>query len=212
MLSVAWKIRRAVETLMALFLLGMVALTFADVIGRRLIGKPIYGANDITEHLMALVVFAGLPLVTAAGAHLTIDLLDRLVAKPWMAWWRILTSILVTLTLAVIAWLFLKHGLNASRSEVSQALRVPRAPLYFFMSLSCALSALAALAVAVSGPMVDPEDTHEEDAPLLPAPSPWLWPFCSRSCGSRSPFPSLRFRWRASALPSTGTSRSNFCR
>ncbi len=165
MLPLAWKIRRGVETVMALFLLAMVALTFADVIGRRLIGKPIYGANDITEHLMALVVFAGLPLVTAAGAHLTIDLLDKLVSQSWMAWWRGLVALLVTIVLAVIAWLFVKHGLNASRiSEVSQALRVPRAPLYFFMALSCALSALAALIVAVTRPMIDPEDTHEEEA------------------------------------------------
>jgi TRAP-type transport system small permease protein len=165
MLSVAWKIRRGVETVMALFLMAMVALTFADIIGRRLIGKPIYGSNDITEHLMALVVFAGLPLVTAAGAHLTIDILDNLVNKPWMAWWRLLTSILLAVVLAVVAWLFVKHGLNASRiSEVSQALRVPRAPLYFFMALSCALSALAALAIAATGTMTDPEDTHEEEA------------------------------------------------
>lgn len=165
MISVAWKVRRAVETVMALFLLAMVALTFADVIGRRLIGKPIYGSNDITEHLMALVVFSGLPLVTAAGAHLTIDLFDKFVSKSWMAWWRVLISVLVTVVLSVAAWLFVKHGLNASQiSEVSQALRVPRAPLYFFMALSCALSALAALAIAITGPMVDPEYNHEEEA------------------------------------------------
>lgn len=165
MLSLAWKIRRGVETVMALFLLAMVTLTFADVIGRRLFGTPIYGSNDITEHLMALVVFAGLPLVTAAGAHLTIDILDKLVSQPWMAWWRVLTSVLVTVVLVLISWLFIKHGLNASGiSEVSQALRVPRAPLYFFMALSCALSALAAVVIAATGPMVDPADTHEEDA------------------------------------------------
>lgn len=84
MLSLAWKTRRVVETVMAAFLLSMVALTFADVIGRRVIGQPIYGANDITEHLMALVVFSGLPLVTAAGAHLTIDLMDKVISKPSM--------------------------------------------------------------------------------------------------------------------------------
>lgn len=165
MLSIAWKIRRGGETVMALFLLAMVALTFADVVGRRLIGKPIYGSNDITEHLMALVVFTGLPLVTAAGAHLTIDLFDKLVNTPRMAWWRVLISVLVTTVLGVIAWLFVKHGLNATRiSEVSQALRVPRAPLYFVMALSCALSAMAAMAIAFTGPMVDPEDPHEEEA------------------------------------------------
>jgi TRAP-type C4-dicarboxylate transport system permease small subunit len=165
MLSLAWRIRRSVETAMAVFLLAMVALTFADVVGRRIFGKPIYGSNDITEHLMALVVFCGLPLVTAAGAHLTIDLFDRLVSKSWMAWWRVLSSALVVVVLGVVAWLFVKHGLNASRiSEVSQALRIPRGPLYIFMALSSGLSALAALAIAAFGPMVDPNDTHKEEA------------------------------------------------
>lgn len=165
MLAVAWRIRRLVETVIALLLLAMVALTFADVIGRRILGKPIYGSNDITEHLMALVVFAGLPLVTAAGAHLTIDLLDKLMAKPWMAWWRAVIATVLVATLAMMAWLFVRHGVNATQiSEVSQALRIPRGALYFFMALSCALSAMAALTIAVSGPMVDPKDAHKEDA------------------------------------------------
>ena len=163
--ALAWKIRRLVETVIALFLLAMVALTFADVIGRRVLGTPIYGSNDITEHLMALVVFSGLPLVTAAAAHLTIDLMDKLMSRPWMAWWRVLTSLLVVAVLALMAWLFVRHGLNAaSISEVSQALRIPRGVLYFFMAASCALSALAALAIAFYGPMVDPKDTHKEEA------------------------------------------------
>lgn len=165
MRSLAWKTRHGIETAMALFLLSMVALTFADVIGRRIFGAPIYGSNDITEHLMALVVFSGLPLVTAAGAHLTIDLFDKLVSSPRMGWWRVLVSGLVTLVLAMMAWLFVKHGFNASQiSEVSQALRVPRAPLYFFMAFSLGLSALAALIIALTGPMVDATDTHQEEA------------------------------------------------
>lgn len=144
---------------MALVLLGMVALTFADVIGRRLIGTPIYGSNDITEHLMALVVFAGLPLVTAAGAHLTIDMFDALINRPGMAWWRGFTAVLVAVVLALVSFLFLRHAMNAAAiSEVSQALRVPRAPLYAFMAFSAALSVLA------NGPMVDPADRHQEDA------------------------------------------------
>jgi TRAP-type C4-dicarboxylate transport system permease small subunit len=163
--ALAWRIRRAVETAMAILMLAMVALTFADVIGRRLFGAPVYGAHDLTEHLMALVVFTGLPLVTAAGAHLTIDLFDRLVGHRLMAWWRALTAILVVVVLALVALLFLRHGLNAARiAEVSQALRAPRAPLYVMMAASCALSALAALAVAFVGPMVDPADAHKEDA------------------------------------------------
>ena len=165
MLATAWKIRHGVETLMALFLISMVALTFFDVIGRRIVGVPIYGANDITEHLMALVVFSGLPLVTAAGAHLAIDIVDKFIMSPGMAWWRMLTSALVAVLFCLIAWLFVRQGLNAGQiSEVSQALRVPRAPLYFFMALSCLLSAAAAIVIEIAGPMVDPADAHKEEA------------------------------------------------
>jgi TRAP-type C4-dicarboxylate transport system permease small subunit len=165
MRKMAGKIRQGIETLMALFLISMVVLTFLDVIGRRLFGRPIYGSNDLTEHLMALVVFAGLPLVTLAGAHLTIDLFDKFLKSPSMAWWRALTSLLVTVVLFVIAWLFVKHAINASQiSEMSQALRIPRGPLYFFMATSCALSALAAIVIGLTGPMVGLIDHHEEDA------------------------------------------------
>ena len=164
MQAIAWKVRWVVESLMAFFLLSMVALTFFDVIGRRLFNKPIYGSNDITEHLMALVVFSGLPLVTLAGAHLTIDLFDKFLKSPAMAWWRALTTVLIAVIFATIAWLFVKHGINASKiSEMSQALRIPRGPLYFFMAVSCGLSAMAALAIGITGPMIDVNDTLEED-------------------------------------------------
>lgn len=165
MLAVAWKIRRYVETLIAIAMALMVGLTFLDVIGRRLVGRPIYGANDITEHLMALMVFAGLPLVTAAAAHLTVDLMDRVIMAPGMRWWRFLISMLVTLVLALLAWLFARQGLNSIQiSDVSQALRIPRAPVYFFMAFSAALSAAAAFATAFWGPMVDPDLTTGEEA------------------------------------------------
>ena len=163
MRALAGQIRRTVETVLALLLLAMVALTFADVVGRRIFGGPIYGANDITEHLMALVVFTGLPLVTAAGAHLTVDILDKVVSRPGMAWWRGGICVLISAVLGLTAWLFVRHGLNAMQiSEVSQALRVPRAPLYFFLAFSCALSAAAAIAAGLIGPIVPRDDNPEE--------------------------------------------------
>lgn len=129
--ALAWRIRRAVETAMAILLLAMGALTFADVIGRRLFAAPVYGAHDLTEHLMALVVFTGLPLVTAAGAHLTIDLFDRLVGHRRMAWRRLLSAMLVVAVLALVAFLFLRHGLNAGADLGGQpgAAGAPCAPL-----------------------------------------------------------------------------------
>ena len=165
MRHLANRLRQGFETLIAIVLFGMVALTFADVIGRRIIGRPIYGAHDMTEHLMALVVFAGLPLVTAACLHLTVDLFDRFLMTRRMRWWRVLIGLMVAAILALMAWLFFRQGLTAGQiSEVSQALRIPRGPIYFYISASCALSAIAAALTAFTGPMPT-DQTLSEDAP-----------------------------------------------
>jgi len=154
-----------VETVIVVLIGAMVALTFADVIGRRIFGAPIYGANDMTEHMMGLIVFAGLPVVTAAGAHLTVDLFGRFLDAPAMRWWRVLTGVGVAVILGLIAWLFFKQaGTAQSIREVSQALNVPRAPLYIYMGVSAALSGVAALITLVTGPLRTESAQHTEEA------------------------------------------------
>lgn len=156
MQDVMGKIRNGVESLIVFFVCAMVALTFLDVIGRRLFGRPIYGANDITEHLMGLMVFAGLPIITAAGAHLTVDILDRVLDRPEFRFWKSIIALVVAAVLGLVSWLFLEHGINAGKiSEVSQALRIPRQLIYFYMSASCALSAFMALIPVFSGSFRD---------------------------------------------------------
>jgi len=99
-----------VETMIFVIVLAMVLLTFSDVIGRRIFGAPIYGANDITEHLMGLMVFAGLPIVTAVGAHLSVDLLGKVLDHPALRIWGIVTGLAVAVILGLIAWLFFQHA------------------------------------------------------------------------------------------------------
>jgi TRAP-type C4-dicarboxylate transport system permease small subunit len=71
---------------LVVLLSAMVALTFTDVLGRRLFNTPVFGANDITEHLMALIIFSGLPLLTARRGHFSIDLFDHWLLRPkWRA-------------------------------------------------------------------------------------------------------------------------------
>jgi TRAP-type C4-dicarboxylate transport system permease small subunit len=81
-------LQQIVQYLLMASLLAMVVLTFADVIGRRVFGSPVFGANDITEHLMAVIVFSGLPLLTSKRDHLSIDLLDHWLLRPGWRWWH----------------------------------------------------------------------------------------------------------------------------
>lgn len=130
------------EYLLMLCLFTMVVINFADVLGRHLFNHPIYGIHDLTEHLMALVVFCGLPLVTLAGMHLAVDLFDKLLQHPALQWWRHVIVLLIAGILLLVAWTFLQSALEAGQiADVSTELRLPRGPLYLFMSLSALLSA-----------------------------------------------------------------------
>ncbi len=63
----------------ALFFL--MVMTFFDVILRSLFNNPIEAATELTRLLMAVVVFASLPIVTWRGEHIVVDLLDGFFSK-----------------------------------------------------------------------------------------------------------------------------------
>lgn len=142
-------VQRTVGMVLVVSLSVMVALTFVDVVGRRLFNTPVFGATDITEHLMALIVFAGLPLLTARRGHLSIDLLDAWLLRPGLRWWHKAVDVLVAGVLALIAWrYFLAVGEAYEIKEVSPALTIPRAWAYAFMAVTSAIAAVAALFIS----------------------------------------------------------------
>lgn len=155
--------QRSVSMLLVAMLFAMVALTFIDVVGRRLFNVPVYGANDITEHLMAVIIFAGLPLLTAQRGHLSIDLLDAWLLRPRWRWWHRAVDVLIAAVLALVAHEYFVAVEEAiSINEVSPALTIPRAWMYAFMSFTSALAAVMALAVH---PPVHPDHGVQENTP-----------------------------------------------
>lgn len=152
-------IQQAVGLLLVVMLATMVALTFTDVVGRRLFNTPVFGANDITEHLMALITFSGLPLLTARRGHLSIDLFDHWLLRPrWRAWHK-LVDVLIATVLGLIAWEYFKAVGEAQEiNEVSPALTIPRSWMYAYIACTTAIAALLALFVAPPQP-----DTHDTE-------------------------------------------------
>lgn len=144
---------RVVSVLLVSMLSAMVILTFTDVVGRRLFNTPVYGANDLTEHLMAIIIFAGLPLLTARRGHLSIDLFDHWLLRPRWRHWHKAVDMLIAAVLGLVAYeYFLAIGEARSINEVSPALTIPRSWMYTFITATTALSAVAALAVPTPQP------------------------------------------------------------
>lgn len=97
-------------------LLAMMLLTFVDVIGRYGFHKSIFGAAEIVEHLMLVTVFAGLAFITAKNEHITVTLMEVLIARSipgFQRWVSIAISVGCTL---LIAWQMYEHAIDLLRS------------------------------------------------------------------------------------------------
>lgn len=55
----------------------MMVMTFFDVLFRSLFNNPIEAASELTKLFMAVIVFTVLPVVSARGQHISVDLLDN---------------------------------------------------------------------------------------------------------------------------------------
>ena len=135
----------------SLILFCMMTLTFVDVVARYVFSRPLRGAFEVTELMLVVLIFAGLPLVTHAGEHVTMDLIDRLLG----ARARRLTARLVELgcsaLMFLLAWLmWLKAGRIAGYGDTTDVLRIPVGPFVYFMAAMILLSGLLHLYKAFS--------------------------------------------------------------
>jgi len=97
--------RAALGTIAAALMFCLMLLTCVDVVGRYFFNKPVTGGFELTEMLLAALIFAGLPLVTLRGDHITVDLFDP-VTPDWL--FRIqhaLASLIGAACTGYLAWL-----------------------------------------------------------------------------------------------------------
>lgn len=106
--------RRIIEAscslLAAVALFGIMWLTLVDVSGRKLLSESVPGSLEVTELLMVVVIFAGLPLVSLRGEHVVFDSLDPLIPAGLMRSLRALIDALCAFGLGWIGWLMWVKG------------------------------------------------------------------------------------------------------
>lgn len=140
---------------MAVFLFVMMALTAADVFGRYVLDAPISGAFEIVQYLMAIVVFAALPVTTASDSHLSVSLIPTTLRGPIWRAHRIFIRLVSAMALLLIAWRMASQAqILASSQQVSGYLEFPLAPVAAVMAVFASLAFLiivVQLATAVLG-------------------------------------------------------------
>lgn len=131
----------------ALLLFALMMLTTADVISRYIFNWPLRGAFEITELLLLTLVFAGLPLASRAGEHVTLDFVDRLFGLRGRELLRRLMDLVCGLIILGLAWrVWVKAGKISAYGDTTEVLRLPVGPFVYFMALMVAVTGVVHLA------------------------------------------------------------------
>ena len=121
----------------------MMALTFVDVVLRYVFNRPLRGGFEVTELLLLVLIFAGLPLVTHANEHVTMDLIDRwLGARARNALSRFMEAVCAALMFALTWFMWLKAQRVAGYGDTTDVLRIAVGPFVYFMVAMILLSGL----------------------------------------------------------------------
>src|SRR5262245_46982125 len=119
----------------AIVLFGLMILTCSDVIGRYFLSRPIFGAFEITEISLAVLIFAGLPLVTLRNEHVTVDLFDAITPDWLFRIQHVIACALGLLATGYLSWRLWIRALSMdSAGETTAQLKFKLAYLTYAMS------------------------------------------------------------------------------
>lgn len=144
----------------AVVLFCLMLLTCIDVTGRYF-GRPVFGGFELTEVLLAALIFAGLPLVTLRNDHVTVDLFDGITPDWLLRIQHVAACAVGFVCIAFVSWrLCLRADHLAAAGETTGQLKIPLAWLAYSMSVLTALTAVSLLVLMLRLP------ERQQPAPL----------------------------------------------
>jgi TRAP-type C4-dicarboxylate transport system permease small subunit len=139
----AWKRRVEVGLGVAAsaILLAMMLLTTVDVVARYAFNRPLRGAFEVTELLLLVLIFAGLPLVSFTNEHAVMDFIDRLLGPRSLRGLERAVEVTNAALMFLLAWLvWLKADRIWGYRDATDVLRILYGPFVYFMAVALALA------------------------------------------------------------------------
>ena len=127
-------IERVLSVVLGALVAGMMFLTFADVVGREAFLNPLIVAPELTTIGLALMVYIGLPVVSARNEHITISLFETLFKGRSQRIKLALVSALMALLSAVLSYQLWIHA-GKLDNEVMMFLQFKKQYLAYTMSI-----------------------------------------------------------------------------
>ncbi|ARO15653.1 hypothetical protein BVG79_02313 [Ketogulonicigenium robustum] len=126
-------------------LLLIAALLLVDVVGRA-IGRPLFGAQEVTEMVMVVVIFGSVALLDHRGGQIRVDLFAGAMSPAVAALADRLAAFLALALWATLAWATIQAAqLSQMFGLKSNILGVPKAPFQYALAAFAAIGAVGAL-------------------------------------------------------------------
>ena len=126
----------------------MMMITAVDVIGRYVFNKPLSGGFEITEMLLAALIYCGLPLVSQRREHIVIDTFDPLMSARVKRSLDVLAEIVCSITLGGIGYLIFRRAARvAEYGDTTSVLKWPLAPVAYLMGTMIVIACLIHLSL-----------------------------------------------------------------
>ena len=121
----------------------MMLLTFVDVVARYIFNRPVRGAFEITELMLLVLIFAGLPLVSFTNEHALMDFIDRLLSARAQRALEGLVQAVCAAIMFLLAWqVWIKANRIWAYRDATDVLRIVYGPFVYFMAVSIGLAGL----------------------------------------------------------------------
>ncbi len=136
---------RRVEALLGVaasaILMGMMLLTFVDVVARYVFSRPLRGAFEVTELMLLVLIFAGLPLVSFTDEHAVMDFIDRVLGAGALRGLQRLVQAVSAAFMFLLTWLvWLKADRVWAYRDSTDVLRIVYGPFVYFMAITLGLA------------------------------------------------------------------------
>jgi len=127
----------------AAILLCMMLLTFVDVVARYLFNFPLRGGFEVTELMLLVLIFAGLPLVSHADEHVTMDFIDRMLPPRGAMLVVRAAHALCAAVMFFLTWqVWIKANTISGYGDTTDVIKIPVGPFVYFMAAMILLTGL----------------------------------------------------------------------
>jgi TRAP-type C4-dicarboxylate transport system permease small subunit len=118
-------------------------ITTIDVVGRYGFNRPLNGGFEVTEMMLAALIYCALPLVSMRREHIIIDTFDPFMPRRMKRALDVGADIVCALILGVMGYLIFRRAARvADYGDTTSVLKLPLAPLAYLMGVMIVVAAL----------------------------------------------------------------------